>query len=275
MLLRVLSYNMHRAIGVDRLFRPERIAKILAHHQADIVLLQEVDVGVPRSGKLDLAKEMAEAAGYPYYVTGLNVKLHQGMYGNTTLSKFPITRSRNIDLTVGSRKARGCQYSSIQVTNSKEFTRNIEVFNLHLGLSTQERVRQIGLLIHSEEFSSLSPDIPCLIGGDFNDWRTILGPIFTEILNFDCATNHSSGYHNPYLTYPSFSPTGGLDKIFYRGPMELLKRRRCWMGITRLASDHLPVIAEFDIQIPTSSGATESARDDQVELSADNLNFLI
>ena len=275
MQLRILSYNMHRAIGVDRLFRPERIARVLKHHQADIVLLQEVDVGVPRSGNLDLAKELAEASDYPYYVTGLNVRLNQGMYGNTTLSKFPITRSRNIDLTVGNRKARGCQYSSIRVTNSKEFSRNIEVFNLHLGLSSQERVRQIGLLIHSEEFSSLSPNTPCLIGGDFNDWRTLLGPIFTEILNFECATNHSSGYHNPYLTYPSFSPTGGLDKIFYRGPMELLKRRRCWMGITRLASDHLPVIAEFDLRIPASPEEAESARDDRGEISADNLNFLI
>ncbi|MDH3391690.1 MAG: endonuclease/exonuclease/phosphatase family protein, partial [Desulfobulbaceae bacterium] len=108
MLLRVLSYNMHRAIGVDRLFRPERIAKIINHHQADIVLLQEVDVGVPRSRQLDLAKEMAEAGGYPHYATGLNVKLKKGMYGNTTLSKFPITQSRNINLTIGKHKARGC-----------------------------------------------------------------------------------------------------------------------------------------------------------------------
>lgn len=275
MQLRLISYNMHRAIGVDRLFRPDRIAKVIDHHQADIVLLQEVDVGVPRSGKLDLAKEMAEAAGYPYFVTGLNVKLSKGMYGNAILSKFPINRSRNIDLTVGGRKARGCQYASIQVTNSKEFSRNIEVFNLHLGLSSQERVRQIGLLIHSEEFSSLSPETPCLIGGDFNDWRTILGPIFTDILNFECATNHSSGYHNPFLTYPSFSPTGGLDKIFYRGPMKLIKRRRCWMGITRLASDHLPVIAEFKLQMQTSPVSTGTDGDDQAETAADNLNFLI
>ena len=254
--LRVLSYNMHRAIGVDRRFRPDRIARIIKHHQADIVLLQEVDVDVPRSDNLDLGKEMAESAGYPYYVTGLNVKLTRGMYGNTTLSKFPITRSRNIDLTVGSRKARGCQYTSIQVTNSTDFSKNIEVFNLHLGLSSQERVRQIGLLIHSEEFVSLSPTTPCLVGGDFNDWRTIMGPIFTDILNFECASNHSRGYHNPYLTYPAFSPTGGLDKIFYRGAMELVKRRRCWMGITRLASDHLPVIAEFKLLGPGDPDAS-------------------
>lgn len=239
---------MHRAIGVDRLFRPERIANVIRHHKADIVLLQEVDVGVPRSKNLDLAQEMAEAAGYPYYVTGLNVKLTKGMYGNTTLSKYPFIQSRNINLTIGRHKSRGCQYSSILIGNSTGFNQIVEVFNLHLGLSPQERVRQIGILVQSDEFSSIAPDSPCLVGGDFNDWRTILGPIFTDILNFQCATNHRSGYHNPFLTYPSFSPTGGLDKIFYRGPLELIKRRRCWMGVTRIASDHLPVIAEFKMR---------------------------
>jgi endonuclease/exonuclease/phosphatase family metal-dependent hydrolase len=268
MLIRVISYNMHRAIGVDRLFRPERIAKIINHHQADIVLLQEVDVGVPRSRNLDLAKEMAEAAGYPHYATGLNVKLNKGQYGNATLSKFPITQSRNINLTVGKRKARGCLHSTIEINNAADFSQNIEVFNLHLGLSSQERVRQVGLLIHSKEFNSLAFNTPCLIGGDLNDWRTLLAPIFTDILNFGCATNHSKGYHNPYLTYPSFSPTGGLDKIFYRGPMKLLKRKRCWMGITRLASDHLPVIAEFELQ----SAAESSQQDD---FPAENIHFLI
>ena len=160
MQIRVLSYNMHRAIGVDRLFRPERIAKVINHHQADIVLLQEVDVGVPRSRNLDLAKEMAEAAGYPHYATGLNVRLFRGRYGNATLSKFPITRSRNINLTVGKRKARGCLHTTIAVNNSIDFSQNVEVFNLHLGLSSQERVRQVGLLIHSVEFTTLSPDFP-------------------------------------------------------------------------------------------------------------------
>jgi len=268
MKIRVLSYNMHRAIGIDRLFRPERIARVINHHQADIVLLQEVDVGVPRSRNLDLAKEMAEAAGYPHYSTGLNVQLNKGKYGNATLSKFPITRSRNINLTVDNRKARGCLHSTIAINNSIGFSQTVEVFNLHLGLSSQERVRQVGLLIHSDEFMSLTPDTPCLVGGDLNDWLTRLAPIFTDILNFECATNHSKGYHNPYLTYPSFSPTGGLDKIFYRGPIELIRRKRCWMGTTRLASDHLPVIAEFEL-----AAAIETIK--QAKLPDENIHFLI
>ena len=268
MLIKVLSYNMHRAIGVDRLFRPERIARVINHHKADIVLLQEVDVGVPRSRKLDLAKEMAEAAGYPHFATGLNVKLFKGKYGNATLSKFPITHARNINLTVGNRKARGCLHSTIEVNNSIDFSQRLEIFNLHLGLSLQERVRQVGLLINSKEFNSLTTDTPCLVGGDLNDWRTLLAPIFTDILNFECASNHSRGYHNPYLTYPSFTPTGGLDKIFYRGPMEMIKRKRCWMGITRLASDHLPVFAEFELQAAIQ-------KHPKTELPDENIHFLI
>ena len=268
MLIRVLSYNIHRAIGVDRLFRPERIARIINHHQADIVLLQEVDVGVPRSRNLHLAQEMAEAAGYHHFTTGLNVRLFKGKYGNATLSKFPIISSSNINLTVGKRKARGCLHSTIAVKSPNDTSQNIEVFNLHLGLSSQERVRQVGLLINSDEFRSLAPNSPCLVGGDLNDWRTLLAPIFTEILNFKCATNHSSGYHNPYLTYPSFSPTGGLDKIFFRGPLTLINRKRCWMGITRLASDHLPVIAEFELK-------AAAVISEPVEPTAENINFLI
>lgn len=254
MQFQVLSYNIHRAIGVDRRFKPERIARVLLHHQADIVLLQEVDVGVPRSRMLDLAEEVAGAAGYPYYVIGLNVKVATGHYGNATLSRFPILRQRNIDLTIGSRKRRGCMHTTLALQEAGGPARQLEVFNLHLGLSAQERIRQLGMLFQASEFTALAADTPCLVGGDFNDWGTLLAPIFTEIMQFDCATNKSRGYHRAYHTYPAFSPAGGLDKIFFRGPLNLIRRRRCWMGLTRIASDHLPVIAVFEL----SSGPVRS-----------------
>ena len=40
---RLVTYNIHRAIGVDRRFRPDRIVHILAEHDPDVVLLQVVD----------------------------------------------------------------------------------------------------------------------------------------------------------------------------------------------------------------------------------------
>lgn len=247
MQVRILSYNIHRAIGVDRRFRPNRIIKILGHYKADIVLLQEVDVGVPRSKELNLAEVIANELGYQYYAVGLNVQLRKGKYGNATLSRFPISRQRNIDLTIGSRKPRGCLHTSMQVNGQAENPVNLEIFNVHLGLSFKERPQQIGKLVHSIEFTSLEADQPCMIAGDFNDWWTRLAPIFTEILGFACATNHKRGYQNAFLTYPSFSPTTGLDKIFCRGNIRVTRGRRCRLRASRVASDHLPVIADLEL----------------------------
>jgi endonuclease/exonuclease/phosphatase family metal-dependent hydrolase len=244
----VLSYNIHRAIGVDRRFLPERIAKIIGHHDPDIVLLQEVDVGVPRSRKLNLAKELATMLDYPHYAVGLNVQLRTGMYGNATLSRYPIVNERNINLTIDNRKSRGCLYTTVKVPVDNGYGRELALFNLHLGLSFKERPRQVGLLVHSPEFKALTLESPCLVAGDFNDWWTRLAPIFTEVLDFSCATNNSELYHDSILTYPSFSPTNGLDKIFYRGELDSLGGRRCRLRTSKVASDHLAVIADFEMK---------------------------
>ena len=244
--LRILSYNIHRAIGVDRRFRPERIATVLAHYDADIVLLQEVDVGAPRSRGLNLARELAELGNYPYYAVGLNVKLRQGMYGNATLSRYPIVRERNIDLTLDGRKARGCLFTELELPAGAS-TPLLPVFNLHLGLSFKERPQQVGRLVRTPEFTRIETGQPCLVAGDFNDWWTRLAPLFTEALGFVCATNHGVGYQNAFLTYPSFSPTTGLDKVFCRGPITVLGSRRCRLRVSKVASDHLPVIVDLRI----------------------------
>ena len=247
MRLRIVSYNIHRAIGVDRRFRPERIVEILRHHRPDIALLQEVDDGAPRSRGRDLARDLAAALGFPYYAVGHNVTLRKGRYGNATLSRYPILRERNIDLTIDSRKRRGCQHTTVHVEKLLGHPHTVEVFNLHLGLSARERTRQVGRLVHSREFTSLTGHHPCLVGGDFNDWRSMLHPIFTEILDFRCATQPPLGHNAALHTFPSFSPRSGLDKIYYRGPIRSLKARTCRLGVSRVASDHLPVVADLEL----------------------------
>ena len=247
LLVTVVTYNIHRAIGVDRRFKPSRVASILRHHDADIVLLQEVDEGAPRSRELDLARELALELDYPHYAVGHNVTLRRGRYGNATLSRWPILRERNIDLTVGSRKRRGCQHTTVRLEKLSGHPHELEVFNLHLGLSARERAVQIGRLVHSSEFADLDPARPCLVGGDFNDWRGRLHPIFTEILDFRCATEREAHRNGTLRTFPSFSPTGGLDRVYYRGSLRLVRARVCRLRMSRLASDHLPIAAEFEL----------------------------
>ncbi len=247
MALKVLCYNIHRAIGMDRRFRPERIVEILQYHDPDVALLQEVDRGVPRSRRLDLAVELQHALDYPHLAVGHNVRLRRGTYGNATLSRFPILRSRNIDLTVEGRRPRGCQHATLRVDRHAARAVEVDVFNVHLGLSASERMRQVGILSRSDEWASLPPGRPSILAGDFNDWRYVLAPIFTEILGFRCATQRGSGGHGAIRTFPSFSPTSGLDRIYVRGPIRLLAAHRCRLRVARVASDHLPVIAELDV----------------------------
>ena len=248
MLFKVLSYNIHRAIGVDRRFQPQRIIDILQHHDADLVLLQEVDEGAPRSRELDLAKEIAEAAGYEHRAVGHNVSLRKGRYGNAVLSRWPIDLQRNIDLTIGDRKRRGCLHTRLRTVRPHSSEHRIDVFNLHLGLSARERQSQIGLLARAQEFESVPENVACLLAGDFNDWLAQLHPIVYEMLGFKSATQHRFGYQATIRTYPSFSPTGALDKIYYRGPLRLVAARSCRLAVSRIASDHLPIVAEFEMK---------------------------
>lgn len=247
--IKVVSYNIHRAIGIDRKFAPERIVKILEALDGDIVLLQEVDEGVPRSNELNLAKELSEACGYPHFALSHNVTLKKGRYGNATLSRLPIVRKRNIDLTVGDKKKRGCQHTTIQVSDSKTDFQFLEVFNLHLGLSAKERQKQAGILFKSKEFRDLDLKQPCIIGGDFNDWRSMLRALFIIGKDFNCATDRTSarGSEIAFKTYPSFAPRGGLDRIYFRGAMELKDMGSTKMKLAKVASDHLPVVATFRV----------------------------
>lgn len=245
--LRLLTYNIHRAIGVDRRFRPGRVAEIIAHHEPDVVLLQEVDEGAPRSRELDLARELAAMLDFEHYAVGHNVSLRKGRYGNATLSRYPILRERNIDLTIDTRKRRGCQHTTIEAEKVSGHPHRLELFNLHLGLSAQERARQIGELTRSPEFAELGADKATIVGGDFNDWRSLLHPIFWEILDFRCATQKREDYQGKMRTFPSFSPRGALDRVYYRGPLRAVDARTCGLMASKAASDHLPVIVDFEL----------------------------
>ncbi len=242
MQLRFLTYNIHKGIGIDRRFRLDRTAEVISHYAPDVVMLQEVDQGAPRSRSLDLAIELSGLLDLPGVALGLNVHLKQGMYGNAILSRFPIVAERNIDLTMAdSWIRRGCQHATLDLGGGRRF----EVFNLHLGLSARERVQQVAELVRSDEYRHAHSGHATVIGGDFNDWRSLLLPTFTESLGFRCATERTHGRRRVIPTYPSFSPQGGLDRLYYRGPVSLLAVQASRLRLARLASDHLPVIADF------------------------------
>jgi endonuclease/exonuclease/phosphatase family metal-dependent hydrolase len=253
MRLRVLTYNIHKAIGIDGKFSPDRIVEILRHHDADVVMLQEVDRGVPRSDHLDLASHLGRALAYRHRAVGMNVHMKKGKYGNATLSRYRIDRQRNIDLTIGRRKRRGAQHTRIHVPVGRHEL-VVEVFNVHLSLLASLRRLQMTRLLQTTDVTGLSTDTPCIIGGDVNDWRNVLQRQFFGPAGFNCATNGHRRAGRSIKTFPSFAPTGGLDKLFYRGTLRLVHVGCSRLKLARVASDHLPVVADFELTTSARRG---------------------
>ena len=240
MKLRVLSWNIHKGIGgVDRRYRPERVIEVIAHYEPDLVMLQEVDDGVPRS-RLDRQIDvLGDALDLRHRTFGPNVRLRRGRYGNATLSRWPLSDVRNVDLTVKPKKRRGALYARCRVRHGRR-SRTLAVFNVHLGLAGFERKMQLRRLLRIQPFARLHDRTPLVLGGDFNDLYGTLGPKVLEPAGF-----RTSG--QPAATYPAIYPVRALDGLYVRGDLVCVRCIRSRLQLTRDASDHLPLIADLEL----------------------------
>lgn len=243
MRIRVVTYNVHKCLGgLDRRYDPYRIRDTIAHYEPDFVLLQEVaqnssqyrgDVQVEKLG------ELLELRHRSYFVNVRKRRL--GEYGNAILSRFPLTETSNIDLTVPPRKVRSVLHARFRVRVGKRRTRTIHVFNLHLGLSGAERKKQLQRFLASQPFAHLDHRTPLIVAGDFNDvWgtlgRKILGPVGFR------------GPSRPIRTFPAYAPLRALDSMYVRGDIELEQLQASRLKVARYASDHLPLIADLEVR---------------------------
>lgn len=238
---RILSYNIHKGIGgIDRKYRPERISSVVRTYDPDIVLMQEVDEDHKRSLRHQQVRMFAEELGYNYYEFQPNVFLKQGRYGNAILSKHPITDMENINLTIPPKKKRGGLMCTIRFTNNN-IEQDLIVVNVHLGLAAYERQKQLRILTAQPQIKTLPNSTPVLIGGDFNDvWTNLCRKIMNRE-NFFSALKKSR-------TYPAIYPTRSLDRIFHRGEIELKRAFVGRIALARYASDHLPIIADYEFK---------------------------
>lgn len=237
---RVATYNIHKCQGFDRRTSPERINAVIEELQAEIVCLQEV-VDAPEGPRIfDQVREIARAFPRYSWCFGSNRTLRGGHYGNMTLTRFPIRGWRNHDLTHGKREERGVLQADIEMGGPQA----LHVFNIHLGTSYTERRSQAARLLGPEVLGQEALSDPRLIVGDFNEWTIGLT---TKLLRGRFQTfRPQHGLRYP-RTYPGMLPFLSLDHYYYEPPLEL-EQAQLWRSRRALvASDHLPLIADFRI----------------------------
>lgn len=89
--LRVATFNIRHGAPQDS-YRglPDKLAESCASLGADVLALQEVDVGVPRSQGADLARVVADACGMTYHFAKARKHAYRGQYGNALLARGSI-----------------------------------------------------------------------------------------------------------------------------------------------------------------------------------------
>src|ERR1017187_932759 len=246
---RIATYNVHKCRGFDQKISPKRAISVIRDLDADILCLQEV-VNAPgnprtRPHKFDQAGEIARAFPEYDWAFGANRPLRGGVYGNMTLTRLPLRSWRNYDLTRPrkGREERGVLQTEIEIGNSEL----LHVFNAHLGTGFMERRYQAKQLLGAQILGQPELNAPRIVLGDFNEW--------TQGLTTRLLLDSFQSLRQPHArriprTFPGILPFFSLDHCYYDPPLELEDTWLCRTRKALLASDHLPLVANFRISQP-------------------------
>lgn len=245
-LIRVATYNIHkgvRGVGPRRRLEIHNLGHAVEQLDADIVCLQEVrKVHRKEAMFFSLWPDMPQAdflapEGYEVVYRSNAITRH-GEHGNAMLSRWPVISHQHEDMSDHRFEQRGFLHCEVHIHE-----RTLHVLVVHLGLIRASRVRQVEQLKRYID-KEIAPDQPLLVAGDFNDWGRTVRNSFAScgLVSFE---------HAQATTFPSRMPLVQLDYVYARGlkPLGLtVPRGRIWGRM----SDHLPLIAEFDLPTETA-----------------------
>lgn len=228
MSIRIATYNVHRAVGVDGRTNPARIARVVKDLNADVVALQEVGF---RPGEPDHLLELLQDATSMRVVEGVTLRDERGHYGNALLSRLALREVRRLDLTVGRREPRGAIVVEIDAEGP------MRLIATHLGLRPFERRQQVRRLLR--ELDACHAPVKILLG-DLNEWFLWGRPIRWLKRVF--------GETAPLPTFPATRPVFALDRLWVAPASALAGLSVHDTPLARVASDHLPLVGEISVQ---------------------------
>jgi endonuclease/exonuclease/phosphatase family metal-dependent hydrolase len=239
----VMSMNVHK--GLSPLHRHSTIYQLrqnMRSHHPDLLFLQELQQehrGRVRRFEqwplMELTHFLSEDFWRDWHY-GKNVEYPDGHHGNAILSKHPMQKGENYDISAYRFERRGLLHS---VTQLEGFDKPIHCFCVHLALFERGRERQLEEIIRY--IKTLAQDGPTIVAGDFNDWRNrVSGPM--RAAGFDEVFEALTGA--PAKTFPSIRPLLAMDRIYVRGlKIHSANILHEWMKL----SDHLGITAELEM----------------------------
>lgn len=230
MRLTFASYNIHKAVGVDRRRDPERIMAVLREIDADVVALQEVDrrIGdrpsvLSRAMIDDSPWRVAEVARRPRSI---------GWHGNAILVRRDCELGLCTAIDLPTIEPRGAACAEFEREG-----RTVRILGTHLDLSGLRRREQIRAMLGF--IKGCETACPTVILGDFNQWGRTTGAM----------REFAHGWHMiaPGKTYPSRQPVAHLDRIVASPEWRCIEASVHHTALSAVASDHLPVVARLEL----------------------------
>lgn len=252
-MLRLLTYNVHRCIGIDGRLSPERVAAAIAATEPDIVVLQELDVGRARTGGVDQAEIVARELGMQMHFHPA-LRVMEELYGDAILTGLPsrLVRAGPLPGFKGWRvlEPRGALWAEIEAGGVR-----LQIVNTHLGIVPRESAVQMEWLLGPEWLGHPDCCDPLILAGDLNavpgtrTYRRISRRLR------DAQIHQKIRSTRP--TFPARMPVLRIDHVFVSPSIEVAKAQVVRSPLTRVASDHLPVLVEFTVRTVTKPAMPE------------------
>jgi endonuclease/exonuclease/phosphatase family metal-dependent hydrolase len=239
----LMTYNVHSCVGRDGIASPQRIAEVIAAYGPDIVAVQELDIGLARSGSIDQAEAIAGSLNMDSHFHP-SFQIKEGRYGNAVMSRHPsrLVRAGVLPTVSGRRppEKRGILWTEIMIGN-----RAVQVVNTHLGLIGRERLSQVNDILGPGWIGNEGCKPPILLCGDFNasSYSPVYKKISQRLRDAHCSINGG----RPGCTWPSIFPFRRIDHVFVSSDIKIISTLIPKTAMTRSASDHLPLIVEMQL----------------------------
>ena len=236
--MKVMTFNIQHALDYQKqVIDFDLFINAIKKYDADVCGLNEVRGDGPLEDYIDQTGAIADGLGFNSYF-GEAIKVEgTSPYGNAIVSRFSFKSVETIKIPDPVIKKGKHSFESRCVIKANANVDGKEICFLvcHMGLNLSEQKNAV------KTICALLDDInlPVILMGDFNTTPEdkVLNPIRERMSDSD----HMNPVKN-HGTYPSDKPDVKIDYIFYRD-LKCTKTET----IQEIYSDHLPIIAEFEI----------------------------